>query len=342
MTFLVTGGAGFIGSNLVEELLKRGHTVRVIDNFSTGRRENLAPFLKDIELIEGDIRSLEVLRSAMSFPTSTSTLTSTYVLHQAALPSVPRSIEDPATTHDVGATGTLNVLIAARNCGVKRVVFASSSSVYGDSETLPKHEGMVPNPLSPYAVSKLVGEHYCRVFSRVYGLETVALRYFNVFGPRQDPNSQYAAVIPKFLRAIRKGERPTIYGDGEQSRDFTPVANVVAANLAACTVPLGGQVKVKAKVKTGEADPPSTLTSTSAFLLSNVGTGQRYTLNFLVHELCRILGKEVEPTYDEPQPGDVKHSLASVSVLKEKLGLRSLMGFSEGLAALCAIGQGRD
>ena len=277
MNYLVTGGAGFIGSNLVEELLKRGHAVRVIDNFSTGRRENLAPFRKDIELIEGDIRSLDTLRSAMSTPfgvgkgkgkgkgtgsgdsTSASTSTSTsarpvdFVLHEAALPSVPRSIEDPATTHDVGATGTLNVLIAARDCGVKRVVFASSSSVYGDSETLPKHEEMTPNPLSPYAVSKLVGEHYCRVFSRAYGLETVALRYFNVFGPRQDPNSQYAAVIPKFLRAIRNGERPTIYGDGEQSRDFTPVENVVAANLAACTVSLGGQVEVKAKVKADQA-----------------------------------------------------------------------------------------
>ncbi|MEI7899373.1 MAG: NAD-dependent epimerase/dehydratase family protein, partial [bacterium] len=272
---LVTGGAGFIGSNIVEELLKQGHSVRVIDNFSTGRRENLAPFLKDIELIEGDIRSLDTLRSAMSAPfgggkgegketnsrSSTSTSTCTYVLHQAALPSVPRSIADPATTHAVGATGTLNVLIAARDCGVKRVVYASSSSVYGDSEELPKHEGMIPNPLSPYAVSKLVGEYYCRVFSRAYGLETVALRYFNVFGPRQDPNSQYAAVIPKFLRAIRNGERPTIYGDGEQSRDFTPVANVVAANLAACTVPLAGQAQVK--VESNDSGPSSTCTSTS-------------------------------------------------------------------------------
>jgi len=235
--FLVTGGAGFIGSNIVEELLKRGHAVRVIDNFSTGRRSNIEPYLKDIELIEGDIRSLEVLRSAMSRPFSSSTSASTstcdYVLHQAALPSVPRSIQDPVTTHEVNATGTLNVLIAARDCGAKRVVYASSSSVYGDSEELPKHEGMTPNPLSPYACAKLAGEHYCRVFSRLYGLETVALRYFNVFGPRQDPTSQYAAVIPKFIVAVRGGRQPVIYGDGEQSRDFTPVANVVAANLAA-------------------------------------------------------------------------------------------------------------
>ena len=305
---LVTGGAGFIGSNLVEELLRRGDTVRVIDNFSTGRRSNVEPFLKDIELVEGDVRSPDTLRSAVKG--------SDFVLHQAALPSVPRSIADPATTHDVGATGTLNVLIAARDGGVRRVVFASSSSVYGDSETLPKHEEMTPNPLSPYAVSKLVGEHYCRVFSRAYGLETVALRYFNVFGPRQDPNSQYAAVIPKFLWAIRDGERPTIYGDGEQSRDFTPVANVVAANLAACTVSL----------------PAST--DSCPFLLCNVGTGQRYTLKFLVEELCRLTGRQVEPVFAAPQPGDVKHSLALVEVLKNRLGVRELVTFQAGLAAL--------
>ena len=335
--FLVTGGAGFIGSNIVEELLKRGDKVRVLDNFSTGRRSNIEPFLKDIELIEGDVRNLDTLRSAMSAPlgegkvrgegkgsdsggfTSTSSAPRRgieVVLHQAALPSVPRSIEDPATTHDVGATGTLNVLIAARDCGVKRVVYASSSSIYGDSEELPKHEGMIPNPLSPYAVSKLVGEHYCQVFSRLYGLETVALRYFNVFGPRQDPNGEYAAVIPKFIAAIREGRRPTIYGDGEQSRDFTPVANVVAANLAAASVPL------------------STSTSTSTFLLSNVAVGERYTLNFLVSEICRILGKHVEPIYEPPRPGDVKHSLAAVEVLRDKLGLRELTTFAEGLEHL--------
>jgi nucleoside-diphosphate-sugar epimerase len=339
--FLVTGGAGFIGSNIVEELLKRGETVRVIDNFSTGRRENLAPFLKDIELIEGDIRSLEVLRSAMSAPVRTSTLTSTssctYVLHQAALPSVPRSIQDPVTTHEVGATGTLNVLIAARDCGVKRVVYASSSSVYGDSEELPKHEGMKPNPLSPYAVSKLAGEHYCQVFSRLYGLETVALRYFNVFGPRQNPNSQYAAVIPKFIAAIREGRQPVIYGDGEQSRDFTPVANVVAANLAACAVPLAAQAEAKVKVKPESeviSTSTSTLPSTPPFLLSNVAVGERYTLNFLVSEICRIVGRKVEPIYDKPRPGDVKHSLASVDILRDRLGLASPQTFQDGLERL--------
>jgi nucleoside-diphosphate-sugar epimerase len=364
LNYLVTGGAGFIGSNIVEELLKRGETVRVIDNFSTGCRENLAPFLNDIELIEGDIRSLEVLRSAMSAPFgegkgrgkgkgpdsggSALTSTSTYVLHQAALPSVPRSIQDPVTTHEVGATGTLNVLIAARDCGVKRVVYASSSSVYGNSEELPKHEGMTPNPLSPYAVSKLAGEHYCQVFSRLYGLETVALRYFNVFGPRQNPNSQYAAVIPKFIAAIREGRQPVIYGDGEQSRDFTPVANVVAANLAACEVPLAAQVKVKAEAEIGGEFPhsTSTLTSTSTlpsaspFLLCNVAVGERYTLNFLVSEICRIVGRKVEPIYDKPRPGDVKHSLASVKVLNEQLGLRQLTTFAKGLAHLCTTGRG--
>jgi UDP-glucose 4-epimerase len=336
--YVVTGGAGFIGSSIVEELLRRGETVRVIDNFSTGRRETLAPFLKDIELIEGDIRSLEVLRSAMSGSSSrsSSTLTSTYVLHQAALPSVPRSIQDPVTTHEVGATGTLNVLIAARDCGVKRVVYASSSSVYGDSEELPKHEGMIPNPLSPYAVSKLAGEHYCQVFSRLYGLEAVALRYFNVFGPRQNPYSQYAAVIPKFITAIRKGQRPTIYGDGEQSRDFTPVANVVAANLAACLVPLGDKARTDdSRPMTERIPAPSSVPGhPSPFLLSNVACGQRFTLNFLVSEICRILGKHIDPIYDQPRPGDVKHSLASVEVLREKLGLRQLTPFAEGLEQL--------
>jgi nucleoside-diphosphate-sugar epimerase len=291
----------------------------VIDNFSTGRRENLAPFLKDIELIEGDIRSLEVLRSAFRG--------TDFVLHEAALPSVPRSIQDPVTTHEVNGTGTLNVLIAARDCGVKRVVYASSSSVYGDSEELPKHEAMTPNPLSPYACAKLAGEHYCRVFSRLYGLETVALRYFNVFGPRQDPTSQYAAVIPKFIAAIRDGRQPVIYGDGEQSRDFTPVANVVAANLAACEVPLGG--------------PLSTSTLTFPFLLSNVAVGERYTLNYLVGEICRLTGKRVGPIYERPRPGDVKHSLASVDVLKNQLGLQRFTTFAEGLAQLCAAGQGK-
>lgn len=225
MKVLVTGGAGFIGSNIVEELLKRNYPVRVLDNFSTGKRENLSEFMNDIELIEGDICSYHIVFEAVKEVD--------IILHQAALPSVPRSIKDPIATNEVNVVGTLNILEAAKNAGVKRIVYASSSSVYGDNPELPKHEGMTPNPLSPYAVSKLAGEHYCKVFSKLYGLETVILRYFNVFGPRQDPNSQYSAVIPKFLKFMSNDQPPTIYGDGTQSRDFTYVANVVEANILA-------------------------------------------------------------------------------------------------------------
>jgi len=217
--FLVTGGAGFIGSNIVEELLNRGCTVRVLDNFSTGKRENLKQFNKDIELIEGDIRSYHIVQQAVKGID--------VILHQAALPSVPRSIKDPITSNEVNVVGTLNILEAAKENGVKRVVYASSSSVYGDNPELPKHEGMMPNPLSPYAVSKLAGEKYCNIYSRLYGIETVTLRYFNVFGPKQDPNSQYSAVIPLFIKAIMNDKQPIIFGDGTQSRDFTHVANVV-------------------------------------------------------------------------------------------------------------------
>ncbi len=224
--YLVTGGAGFIGSNIVERLVRQGERVRVLDNLSTGKRENLVSWLDRLELIEGDIRDVETVHGAMAGVD--------YVLHQAALPSVPRSVADPLASHQVNATGTLNVLPAARDAGVKRLVYASSSSVYGDSPTLPKQEEMPTNPISPYAVSKLAGENYCRVFFRVYGLETVCLRYFNVFGPRQDPTSQYAAVIPRFITAMLDGRRPVIYGDGRQSRDFTYIENVVEANLLAC------------------------------------------------------------------------------------------------------------
>jgi len=219
LNFLVTGGAGFIGSNIVEELLKRGYKVRVLDNFSTGKRENLKQFNKDIELIEGDIRSYHIVQQAVKGID--------VILHQAALPSVPRSIKDPITSNEVNVVGTLNILEAAKDAGVKRVVYASSSSVYGDNPELPKHEKMMPNPLSPYAVSKLAGEKYCNVYSRLYGIETVGLRYFNVFGPKQDPNSQYSAVIPLFIKAIMNDKQPIIFGDGTQSRDFTHVANVV-------------------------------------------------------------------------------------------------------------------
>jgi len=225
-TYLVTGGAGFIGSNLVEELIKRGEKVRIIDNFSTGRHENIEEFMPRIELVQGDIRDLDTVREAVEGVD--------FVLHEAALASVTRSIEHPLATTETNINGTLNVLIAARDAKVKRLIYASSSSVYGDNPNLPKKESMIPHPLSPYAVSKLSGEYYCQVFYRIYGLETEILRYFNVFGPKQDPVSQYAAAIPKFIKAMLNGRSPSIYGDGEQSRDFTFVENVVEASILAC------------------------------------------------------------------------------------------------------------
>src|SRR5260221_3234376 len=223
--FLVTGGAGFIGANLVEALVRMGHRVRILDNFSTGLRENIN-VAADAEVVEGDIRSYHIVREAVDDVD--------FVLHQAALPSVPRSVRDPITTSDVNINGTLNVLTAARDAKVQRLVFASSSSVYGDNRVLPKHEGLVPAPMSPYAVSKLSGEQYCQAFSALYGFDTVILRYFNVFGPHQNPRSEYAAVIPRFIEQIAAGQQPVVYGDGKQTRDFTYVENVVAANLAAC------------------------------------------------------------------------------------------------------------
>mgnify|MGYP000872413323 CR=1 FL=1 len=301
--YLVTGGAGFIGSNIVEELLKRGETVRVLDNFSTGRKENLqfvAGYPSSaIEIIEGDIRDLEAVRKAVDGVE--------IVLHQAALPSVPRSIQDPITTNEVNAGGTLNMLKAAADCKVKRFVYASSSSVYGDNPALPKHEDMVPDPLSPYAVSKLAGEKYCQVFSRVYGLHTVSLRYFNVFGPRQDPDSQYSAVIPKFIKAMMRGERPTIYGDGEQSRDFTYVANVIEANLLAAN----------AQCELG--------------LVLNCACHGQTTLNQLVNQINIVLKKNIEAVYEKPRPGDIKHSFADIKNALKLIGYSPLIDFEEGL-----------
>ncbi len=299
MKYLVTGGAGFIGSNLVAELLNRGHQVRVLDNFATGRRENILPFLDRIELIEGDLRSYHIVREAVDGVD--------FILHQGALPSVPRSIKDPITSNEVNVTGTLNILDAALDAGVKRVVFASSSSIYGDSPTLPKQEDMIPNPLSPYAVSKLAGEKYCQVFARIYNLHTVALRYFNVFGPRQDPNSQYSAVIPKFIKAILKDESPTIFGDGTQSRDFTYVSNVVEANILAT-----------------EADfPPG--------MVFNCACHERTNLNELVEKINAILGKNIKPRYADPRPGDVKHSYADIERIQKYLGYEPRVLFDEGL-----------
>ncbi|MBA7465688.1 UDP-N-acetylglucosamine 4-epimerase [subsurface metagenome] len=297
--YLVTGGAGFIGSNIVEELVKRGEKVRIVDDFSTGRRENIVGFKDSVELIEGDLRDWEIVKRAMKGVD--------FVLHQGALPSVERSIEDPLTTTKVNIMGTLNVLLAARKVKVKRVVYASSSSVYGDTPTLPKKEGMKTNPQSPYAVTKLIGEEYCRIYYSIYGLETVCLRYFNVFGPRQDPGSQYAAVIPKFITLMLKGKSPPIYGDGEQSRDFTFIDNVVEANLQTCT----------AKGAPGE--------------VFNIAYSKRVTINELVERLNKILQTRIEPTYQSPRKGDVRHSLADISQAGKTLHYSPEIGFDEGL-----------
>ena len=288
MRVLVTGGAGFIGSHLVTRLLATGRDVRVLDNLSTGRRSNLSGVMSDVELIASDVRDLGCIRDAMRGCSA--------VVHLAALPSVPRSIEDPAATHHANATGTLNVLVAARDTEVSRVVFASSSSIYGATPDLPKRESLMPLPISPYAVSKLAAENYCRSFFEVYGLETVALRYFNVFGPRQDSQSVYAAVIPRFIRAYRDGTPPVIFGDGEQSRDFTYVDNVVDANMSALvTAGVGGRVY-------------------------NVACGSKITLNELDRSIRRAVGASVEAVHDAPRPGEVRHSVADVSRARRELG----------------------
>ena len=299
--YLVTGGAGFIGSHLVERLVQVDQRVRVIDNLSTGKKENLEPFFSEIEFIEGDVRDLELLREAMDGVD--------YVLHQAAIPSVPRSVKDPLTTNSANVDGTLNVLVAARDAGVKRVVYASSSSVYGDSLKLPKQETMTPEPRSPYAVSKLAGELYCQVFHHVYGLETACLRYFNIFGPRQDPNSQYSGVVAKFITSLLEGKQVTIFGDGEQSRDFTYVENVVEANLLA----------VKADGVSGG--------------VFNIACGERLSVNELARLLAEIVGADpqLEPLYAAPRPGDVLHSQADILKAKELLGYEVEVGTREGL-----------
>jgi len=299
MKFLVTGGAGFIGSNIVDELLKRNYEVTVLDNFSTGKRENLATYGNDIELIEGDIRSYHIVKDAVKDVD--------VILHQAALPSVPRSINDPITSNEVNVTGTLNILEAARKNNIQKIVFASSSSVYGDNPKLPKDESMIPNPLSPYAVSKLSGEKYCQVFTRIYGLKTVALRYFNVFGPRQDPNSQYSAVIPRFIKSIMNDESPVIFGDGEQSRDFTFVRNVIEGNILAAT------------------------TDCESGIAMNCACHGRITLNELVANINEILGKNVKPIYKESRAGDIKHSFADIHLAETNLRYTPLVNFKEGL-----------
>ena len=297
-TYLVTGGAGFIGSHLAEELLRRGHTVRIADSLVTGRRSNLET-LSDADFREGDLADLAFARSVVDG--------CEYVLHQAAIPSVPRSVTDPVTSHLANVDGTLNVLVAAREAGARRLVFAGSSSVYGNTATLPKHEGMAMNPLSPYALQKSVGEQYLRLFTTLYGLETVTTRYFNVFGPRQDPSSAYAGVISQFAMALLENRSPKIYGDGEQTRDFTYVANVVDGVLRACEAPGASGETI------------------------NVATNGRVSLNQLFRTMKDIVGASVEPTYLGPRPGDVRDSQADITKAKEILGYEPRVSFEDGL-----------
>ena len=297
--YLVTGGAGFIGSNLARTLAAKGEKVRVLDDFSTGRRENIAG-IEGLEVLEGSLLDSDCVKRAVEGVE--------YVLHQAAIPSVPRSIADPLRSNEANVTGTLNLLEAAKGAGVRRFVFAASSSAYGDTKVLPKVESMPSDPLSPYAVGKYTGELYVRVYANIYELPTVSLRYFNIFGPRQDPASEYAAVIPKFIQLMLKGESPVIYGDGEQSRDFTFIDNAVEANLLACR---------SGKVGVGE--------------VINVACGARYSLNDLVQILNEIMGTGIKPLYSEARPGDVKHSLADITRARELLGYKAGVDFREGL-----------
>ncbi|MBI2834203.1 MAG: SDR family oxidoreductase [Acidobacteria bacterium] len=297
-TYLVTGGAGFIGSHLVDALVHRGERVRVVDNFSTGKRENLAG-ARGAEILEGDLARSDVARAAVSG--------ADVVLHQAALPSVPRSVEDPVTSNRANIDATLEILVAARDAGVKRVVYAGSSSAYGDTPVLPKREEMPPRPLSPYALQKLVGEQYAQLFTHLYGLETVTLRYFNVFGPRQDPSSTYSGVISLFVTSLLEDRSPVIYGDGEQTRDFTYVTNVVDGVLEACRAPdVSG-------------------------LVMNCATGRRISINELYKSVRRLTGASAEPTYAAPRPGDIRHSQADISRARQLLGYEPRVTFEEGL-----------
>ena len=296
--YLVTGGAGFIGSHLSEELARRGHQVRVADSLVTGRRSNLE-HVPAVEFLEGDLADLEFARHAVAGID--------YVLHQAALPSVPRSVTDPITSNRANVDATLNVLVAARDAGVRRVVFAGSSSAYGNTLASPKHEDMPTSPLSPYALQKVVGEQYLQMFTSLYGLETVTIRYFNVFGPRQDPSSPYSGVVSLFATALLENRAPTIYGDGEQSRDFTYVANVVDGVLRACEA-----------------------TGASGRVI-NVATGSSISLNALFEAMRRLIGATVKPEYAEPRAGDVRDSLADLRLAKEILGYKPIVPFEEGL-----------
>jgi nucleoside-diphosphate-sugar epimerase len=299
--YLITGIAGFIGSNLAYELLRRGEQVRGFDNFETGKHENIAELQGKVDFRELDLLDAQGV-AKMSRGVD-------YILHQAAIPSVPRSVEDPVSSHNANITGTLNLLMGARDAKVKRVIYAASSAAYGDTPTLPKQESMLPSPISPYAVQKLTGELYLTSFYRVYGVETVSLRYFNIFGPRQDPTSQYSGVLAKFITQMLAGKPCTIYGDGEQSRDFTYIENAMNANLLACQAPAA---KVAGKV-------------------FNVATGTRFSLNETFRILSKIIGYSSPPMYAEPRAGDVKHSLADISRAKESMAYQPTVSFEEGL-----------
>ena len=299
--YLVTGGAGFIGCNLVRYILERGHDVVVVDNFSTGKRQNVADFIDKVEFIEGDIRDRAVMDRAVKGVTA--------IFHEAALGSVPRSVEDPQTSHDVNVNGTLTVLESARAAGVKRIIFAASSSAYGDQEESPKHEGMPPRPISPYAASKVACEGYMRAYAACYGLETLSLRYFNVFGAYQDPEGPYAAVIPAFISRILRGQRPIVFGDGEQSRDFCYIDNVCKANWLAANAP-------------SERCDGTVL---------NIACNASTTLNEILALLRELLNTNIEAEYTDPRPGDVKHSLADVSLAKKVIGYEPEVFFAEGL-----------
>jgi len=298
-TVLVTGGAGFIGSNLADRLIREGARVRILDNFATGFRENLEEISGSFDLVEGDVADSTLVAAAVKDVE--------IIFHEAALPSVPRSVEDPVSTHQACVEGTFNLLLAAKDAGVRRFVYAASSSAYGDQPTLPKSETMAPAPMSPYAVAKLTGEYYASAFYRVYGLETVSLRYFNVFGPRQNPSSPYSGVISRFIDALMTDTRPVIYGDGEQSRDFTFIDNVVDANLRAAS----------------SAAAPG--------LVMNAANGERISLNSLLSTLKKITDKNIEAEYLEPRTGDVKHSQADNSLAVQTLGYENLVGLEEGL-----------
>jgi len=299
LKFLVTGGAGFIGSHIVDALVKNGDSVKVIDDFSAGRRENLEGVLSKIELIKGDIRDKELVNKAMAGID--------YVLHQAALRSVPKSLTNPPLYNDVNINGTFTILDAAKNAGVRRVVAASSSSIYGETDTLPEKEGLPPLLISPYALTKLAAEYYCRIFSHIYGLETVNLRYFNVFGPRQSLENQYAVVVPKFITCMLNDENPPVHGDGTQTRDFTYIENVVQANIKAA------------------------VTSGIKCEVFNIACGKAYSVLDIIKYVNKILKKDIKPEFTPKRPGDVKHTLADITRAKDLLGFEPKMGFEEGL-----------